>query len=166
MSSFKEENILTVAFINIRGQSGLPISKQLQIESFVKYNKCDIVHLQEAHIEDDSFSSCDFISSSFNIIPNNSLNNYGTASPVNSEFSVDNIQCDSGGRVIVFDIGDLTFSNVYLHSGTDGHSRSGREKICSEILPNMFLNTTDSGCCGGDFNCIIKKADATHYPDS
>ena len=32
MANYKEEKIFTVAFLNIRGQSGLPISKQLQIE--------------------------------------------------------------------------------------------------------------------------------------
>jgi exonuclease III len=101
MTSFKEENILTVAFINIRGQSGLPISKQLQIQSFIKYNNCDIIHLQEAHIDDESFSTCDFISSNFNIVPNNSLNKYGTASLVKSEFEIENIQCDNQGRVII-----------------------------------------------------------------
>ena len=161
MTSFKEENILTVAFINIRGQSGLPISKQLQIESFIKYNNCDIIHLQEAHIHDESFSTCDFISSNFNIVPNNSLNKYGTASLVKSEFEIENIQCDNQGRVIIFNIGELTLSNIYLNSGTDARSRAGREKICSEVLPNMLLNSKESGCCGGDFNCIIKKKDAT-----
>ena len=83
-----------------------------------------------------------------------------TASLVKSEFSVENIRCDSEGRVIVFDIGELTFSNIYLPSGTDGLARAGRERICSEILPNMFINSKESGCCGGDFNCIIKKKDA------
>ena len=166
MTSFKEENILTVAFINIRGQSGLPISKQLQIKSFIKYNNCDIIHLQEAHIDDESFSTCDFISSNFNIVPNNSLNKYGTASLVKSEFEIENIQCDNQGRVIIFNIGELTLSNIYLNSGTDARSRAGREKICSEVLPNMLLNSKESGCCGGDFNCIIKKNDATKNPDS
>ena len=166
MTSFTEDNILTVAFLNIRGQSGLPITKQLQIESFIKYNNCDIIHLQEAHIDDDSFSTCDFISSNFNIVPNNSLNKYGTASLVKSELEIDNIQCDTGGRVIVFNVGELTLSNIYLNSGTDGRSKAGREKICSEILPNMLLNSKESGFCGGDFNCIIRKNDATQNPDS
>ena len=166
MTSFTEDNILTVAFLNIRGQSGLPITKQLQIESFIKYNNCDIIHLQEAHIDDDSFSTCDFISSNFNIVPNNSLNKYGTASLVKSELEIDNIQCDTEGRVIVFNVGELTLSNIYLNSGTDGRSKAGREKICSEILPNMLLNSKESGFCGGDFNCIIRKNDATQNPDS
>ena len=161
-----EDKILTVAFMNIRGQSGLLIAKQLQIENFIKYNNCDIVHLQEANIKDDSFSTCDFISSSFNIISNNSLNGYGTASLVKSELTVENIRCDTEGRVIVFDIGELSFANIYLHSGTDGRSRGGRERICSETLPSMLMNSKQSGCCGGDFNCITKKHDATHNPES
>ena len=66
------QNILTIAFVNIRGQSGLPVVKQLQIEAFAKYNNCDIINLQEAHIDSDTFSTCDFIQSSFNIIDNNS----------------------------------------------------------------------------------------------
>ena len=166
MTSFKEENILTVAFLNIRGQSGLPISKQLQIESFIKYNNCDIIHLQEAHMDDETFSTCNFISSTFNIVSINSLNKYGTASLVKSELEIENIRCDTEGRVIVFDLGDLTLSNIYLNSGTDARSRAGREKICSEILPNMLLNCKESGLCGGDFNCIIKKTDATKNPES
>ena len=161
-----EDIILTVAFINIRGQSGLTIQKQLQIESFIRYNKCDIINLQEINIDDESFSSCDFINSSYNIISNNSVNKYGTASLVKAELSVENIRNDSEGRVQVYDVGDLTFSNIYLHSGTDGKSRNGRDKLCSEILPNMLINCKESGAHGGDFNCIIKKADATHNPES
>ena len=107
-----QDNILTVTFMNIRGQSGLTIQKQLQIEAFIKYNNWDIVHLQEANIEDDSFSSCNFISSCFKIIPNNSINKYGTASLVKSEFSCENIRSDSEGRVLCFDIGNLSFSNI------------------------------------------------------
>ena len=68
-----ENNILSVAYLNIRGQSGLTVVKQLQVEAFVKSNHCDIVHLQEAHIEEDTFSTCDFICSSYNIIDNNSI---------------------------------------------------------------------------------------------
>ena len=67
-------DILTIAYLNTRGQSGLTTDKQLQIEAFAKTNNCDIIHLQEAHIESETFSTCDFIQSSFNIIDNNSIN--------------------------------------------------------------------------------------------
>ena len=73
-------DILTIACLNVRGQSGLTTIKQLQIEPFEKTNKCYIIHLQEAHIESETFSTCDFIQSSFNIVDNNGNNKYGTAS--------------------------------------------------------------------------------------
>ena len=98
------KNILTIAYINIRGQTGLPVVKQLQIEDYMKYNKCDILHLQEVYINEDSFSSCDFVNSNFNILPNNGPNKYSTASLVKSELSVENIRYDTEGRVIIFDI--------------------------------------------------------------
>ena len=66
----------------------------------------------------------------------------------------------------MFDTGELTLSNIYLHSGTDGPSRQGRERVCSEVLPNLLLNSKPSGIFGGDFNCIVKKNDATHNPES
>ena len=161
-----DSSILIVAFINVRGQSGLSESKQKQIEAFTRVNKYDIVHLQEAHIEDDTFSNCDFITSSYNIITNNSPSKYGTASLVRSELTVENIRFDLEGRVIVFDIGHFTTSNIYLHSGTDSVSRAGREHYCSEVLPQLLMSSQDSGCAGGDLNCIVDKRDATKNPEA
>ena len=161
-----DSSILTVAYLNVRGQSGLTISKQKQIEAFTKYNKCDIVHLQEAHIEEETFSDCDFISSSYSIIPNNSPTKYSTASLVRSELSIENIRFDLEGRVIVFDIGQFSTSNIYLHSGTDASSRAGREHYCCEVLPQLLINCKEMGCAGGDLNCIVEKKDATHNPEA
>ena len=163
-SSFK--NSLTVGFINIRGQSKLNIEKQLQIEDFLKRYKCDILHLQETNIENETFSSCCYISNNYNIIHNNSLSQYGTASLVKSEFLVENVRCDSDGRVLIFDIQQMTFVNLYLHSGTDAIARAGRENICGEVLPNLLINSKEYGCAGGDLNCIIEKKDATKYPEA
>ena len=160
------ECFLTIGYMNIRGQSGLSIVKQIQIEAFAKFNNCDILHLQEAHLDSESFSTCDFIQSSYNIIENNSTNKYGTASLVKSELTIENIRTDLEGRVILFDIGDMTFGNFYLHSGTDARSRTNRENYCCEVLPNMLVNSKDSGCMGGDFNCIVNKMDATQYPEA
>ena len=160
------ENILTIAYLNIRGQSGLNIVKQLQIESFAKSNNCDIIHLQEAHIESETFSTCDFIQSSYNIIENNSTNKYGTASLVKSELSFENIRNDLDGRILLFDIGNMSFGNVYFPSGTDARSRSSREQYCSDVLPNMLVHSKEDGCIGGDFNCIVNSMDATHYPEA
>ena len=143
--------------MNIRGQSGLQIEKQVQIEVFIKQNKCDILHLQEVNIDGESFTSCDFISSNFNILTNNSINNYGTASIVKSDLLVENIRCDTEGRVLVFDIGNVTFANVYLHSGTDGRARAGREKICCDVFPNLLINSKQHGCVGGGLELHYRK---------
>ena len=39
------DSSLVVAFMNIKGQTKLKIDKQMQIEAFLKFYKCDILHL-------------------------------------------------------------------------------------------------------------------------
>ena len=160
------DNILTLAYLNIHGQSNLTDTKEMQIEDFMKFNKIDIAHLQEIEISDTSFSNCNFISSAFNIIPNNAANKYGTASLVKTEFTVENIKLDTAGRAIVFDIGDITLGNFYGHSGTDGRSRNNRNNFFSEVIPQLLTNKKQMGCIGGDWNCIIEKIDATNNPET
>ena len=160
------ENILSIGFINIRGQTGLTGAKQAQIESFLLQQKLDVLHLQEINICEDSFSNCNSISSSFNIISNNSPSKYGTASIIKSDFTPENILLDSNGRAIIFNIGQVTFGNLYLPSGTDATARSNREQYFAEVIPHLLLNKLDSGCLGGDMNCITNKMDSTHHPAS
>ena len=47
---------IVIAYINCVGQTKLPISKQLEIHSFVCTNKVDILHMQECRMDDDTFS--------------------------------------------------------------------------------------------------------------
>ena len=150
--------------MNIHGQTKLPTVKQLQIQDFIKYNHVDILHMQECEIGEDTFASCDTISSNFNLISNNSENQYGTASLVRSDLSFQNVRCDTSGRGIVFDIGTVSFGNFYLQSGTDSYSRANRESFCAITIPNLITNSQPSGCLGGDFNMIINKQDATAHP--
>ena len=70
---------LTIAYLNVHGQSGMPVTKQKQIEDFISRNNIDILHTQEIHIEDETFSQCNYILSNYSIIQNNALNKYGTA---------------------------------------------------------------------------------------
>ena len=51
--------VLSIGFMNIRGQTGLTKAKQVQIESFLIKQNLDILNLQEVNICDDSFSNCD-----------------------------------------------------------------------------------------------------------
>ena len=95
-----------IAYLNCRGQTGFTVSKQLQVENFIKTYDVDILHLQECHIETDTFSSCRLINSSFTIIHNNSSSKYGTASLVKSTLPVEDIILHHSGRII-FSILDL-----------------------------------------------------------
>ena len=165
-SSIRNDNILTIAYLNIHGQSALSEAKQVQIEDFLKFNKIDVAHLQETQICDETFSNCNFISSTYNIYSNNAANKYGTSSLVKSVYSVDNLRCDTAGRALLFNLGGLTLSNIYGHSGTDAGSRAGREKFYAEVVPQLLTGRAQVGCLGGDFNCITEKSDATVNPES
>ena len=162
----QEKDILTISYLNIRGQNGFKLDKQFQVEEYLKQSKSDILHLQEIHMEDDSFEQCNYIKSNFSVISNNAVNKYGTASLVKNDLEYQNILCDTNGRIIVFDISGVTFGNIYFPSGTDAVSRSFREKLSAETIPQMMANRQISGCIGGDFNAIIDKKDATTNPVS
>ena len=100
--SESNRNSLNISYVNIRGQTGLQIDKQYQLEEFLKRNDCDILNLQEAHINDDTFKECDFILSNYTVISNNARNKYGTASLVKNDLHIENLMTDTEGRIIVF----------------------------------------------------------------
>ena len=123
LSSAKMENtnqdILIISYLNVRGQTGLTVEKQFQIEDFLKETNSDILHLQETQIDDETFSECTFIDANFSVITNNAQNKYGTASIVKNDLAVENVICDTNGRILIFEIAGVTFGNMYLPSGTD-----------------------------------------------
>ena len=84
---------LTIAYLNVHGQTGLSLSKQKQIEEFILRNEIDILHAQEINIEEESFSQCSYLLSNFNVIQK-----YGTASFIRSDFNPENIKMDTQGR--------------------------------------------------------------------
>ena len=154
-------NTINIAYMNIHGQTGLDIVKQVQIENFIRNHKIDILNCQEINISADSFENCDLVNSSYSIISNNASNKYGTCCFVSNTLQPENIKFDTSGRVIVFNLGNITFGNVYLPSGNDPVMRNCRENYSAEILPQLLLNCKASGCIGGDWNCITDACDAT-----
>ena len=148
----EESLAITVAYINCVGQTKLPVSKQLEIQSFVCSNKVDIFHMQECKIDNDSFSQCGFLTSNFNIFSNNTPNesNYGTATMVRSDIEVTNIHTDNEGRAIIFDATECTWGNLYLPSGSDANSRAKRENYFGEIIPQLMVRRLKQGAAGGD----------------
>ena len=61
---------------------------------------------------EDTFENCDYINSNYSIRTNNARNPYGTASLVTNSLEPINIKLDTQGRVIVFDIGNVTFATA------------------------------------------------------
>ena len=55
------EIYLHIAYMNIRGQTGLNLEKQRQIEHFICENDIDILHCQEIDVSQDTFNECNFI---------------------------------------------------------------------------------------------------------
>ena len=108
MAKNAENSTINLAFMNIKGQTGLELSKQKQIEKFIQTYKIDILNCQEINIVEDSFSQCNTINSSFEIISNNASNKYGTCSFIRSDLSVTNLKLDTNGRAIIFDINNQT----------------------------------------------------------
>ena len=157
---------LKISYINIRGQTGFTIEKQYQVEEFLRVSNSDILHLQEVNIDDNTFKECNYIESHFTVISNNAENKYGTASIIRNSLSIENVMCDTAGRILVFEISGITFGNFYLPSGTDAASRNLRENYFSEIIPTMLVNRRVTGCFGGDFNSITDKSDATNHQES
>ena len=155
-------NTITLAYMNIRGQTGLDEIKQVQIENFIKSYNIDILNCQEINISEDSFSNCDYITSSYDIITNNAQNKYGTCCIVSNNLNSENIKFDTNGRVIAFDIDNITFCNVYLPSGTEQSMKNLRENYSAEILPQILINAKDIGVVGGKWNCIMENRDGTN----
>ena len=56
------------------GQSKFTLSKQLQIQSYIKSSQIDIIHLQECKINDESICNYHYIRSNFTIFFNNTSN--------------------------------------------------------------------------------------------
>ena len=60
---------------------------------------------------------------------------------------------DVDGRIIKFDIGDITIANIYAQSGTDGGARNSRETMFIEKLSDMLLYMKEYGIVVGDWPC-------------
>ena len=145
-----EQNIpIQIAFINCHGQTKFNISKQLEIQSFICQNYIDILHLQECHIDQNSFQQCGFITSNFNIISNNTPTDscYGSASLIRSDLTISDIHKDELGRTIIFNAAGCTWGNLYLPSGTGG---------VLQVQPDIILVISERN--------IVPKSSLSSYP--
>ena len=121
--------------------------------------------MQETQIDESAFENNPFIANNFNIIFNNSETGYGVCSLINRKFSTKDELLHPSGRIIAFNIGDLTMTNIYLPSGAERTAKNLREDLCGQTIPNMMLAAKKKGMIGGDFNCITHPSDCTHHPE-
>ena len=96
---------LIISTINCQGQTKLSLSKQLQIEHFIKQNNIDILFCQETAVFEDTFKGCQFIETNYNFIHNNASNEYGTLIIVKNNIETNDIAMDTQGRIINFNSG-------------------------------------------------------------
>ena len=121
--------------------------------------------MQETQIDESAFENNPFIANNFNIIFNNSETGYGVCSLIHRKFSTKDELLHPSGRIIAFNIGDLTMTNIYLPSGAERTAKNLREDLCGQTIPNMMLAAKKKGMIGGDFNCITHPSDCTHHPE-
>ena len=153
-----------VATLNVRGQTKMNQTKQIQLDNLIKTRNLAIILLQECHITDQTFESCPHIKHNFQILKNNAENGYGTGALVHNSLPIQNVKAIPGGRIIYFEIGKVSFCNIYLPSGSAG--KADREAMLGKVLPNAMIDSCKSGLVAGDWNCLDNPKDATHNPTS
>ena len=124
------------------------------------------MHLQETNITEASFHYCPFINQNYNMIFQNNSSGFGVCSLVHKKLKISNEMIHPDGRLIMFDIGQVTHINLYLHSGQVLEAKNARETFISTTLPNYLLKAQKMGCLGGDFNCLDRREDATHLAET
>ena len=133
---------LKLAYINFKGQTGMVKQKLIQLETLIKAQRLDIINLQEVWVDSKIFLECPLINGNYQILTNNSRNNYGTSTLVSRNLKVDNVKIDSDGRVLIFDLPEfnLTIGNTYLQCGSDSKSKRHRDKTLCETVPELLAN--------------------------
>ena len=165
MDPSNADQTLTVGFLNILGQSKLKQSKQDQIQFILQYHKIDILHLQETNILEGAFDFCPFIANNYQILAQNNDSGFGVCSLVHKKLATENEILHPSGRLIAFDVCNLTMINVYLPSGAETSAKNQREEFCGVTIPNLLLHGQKSGLIGGDWNNITNPADCSHHPE-
>ena len=155
--------MIKIAFVNMYGQSGMPMKKIVELENFIELHRIDVLCLQETDIQENTFSGSKLLHK-FLAFSNNNRSRYGTCTLVKNNLDVNNIVKDTDGRLISVDVNDMSIVNVYPISGTDQDSKTEREAMIDNI-PNLLMYKKKNGVIGGDFNCITDKKDATNNPD-
>ena len=153
--------MFVICSLNINGLS----SKQSQVIQFMKYNKIDVLLLQEHNIR-----NSDKLSVELNDFCHVSLNpaicaRGGTAILINRKlpFTLLSEEKSADSRILSVKIKIysqcLHFVNVYAHSGNK--KAAERDELFSNDLIYYLRNSLQNTYIGGDWNCVLSERDST-----
>ena len=150
-------NSLNINSLNINGLNNK--DKQLMLIDFMKYNKTDILLVQEHNIRDINVLS-DELNNFCHISINPAIcSRGGTAILINKKlpFTVVNVEKSADSRILSMKIKlysqFLHLVNVYAHSGNK--KTVEREELFSNDLIYYLRNSLQNTYIGGDWNCVL-----------
>ena len=152
---------LSIASININGLNNR--IKQLSFINFLRFNKIDIIFLQEHNLRSEE-SIIPELSDHYIVILNLSIaHKGGTGIIINKDLNVRIKNCEksANSRIISLNIdlynNPLHLINIYAPAG----STRERDDFFKEDLPYYLRNSLENSVLGGDFNCILHPRDST-----
>ena len=83
----------------------------------------------------------------------------GTAIALKDHLQYTNVEKSLDGRLIALRVQNTTICNVYAPSGTA--LRAERERFFTNTLAYYLRHNTEHTLLAGDFNCVIRRRDAT-----
>lgn len=144
---YKSYNFVTININTITNENKLNA-----LRSFLRTQEIDIALLQE--VENDQLSL-----PGYNVVCNVDHARRGTAIAIKQHIRFSHVEKSLDGRVIALRVGDTTLCNCYAHSGTN--MRNEREHLMNHTLAYYLRHLTTHTILAGDFNCVLRRADAT-----
>ena len=144
------DSFLKIATININGLKSA--EKRKKLFSLCKTNNLDVICFQEM-----AFSSCEFLSSEYNLITNISPQVNGVGMAIKIGINFNNVLKDGEGRIIKCKIEGMNLVNIYAPSGRE--KRVERSTFFQERIPPYLIHKRNPTILVGDFNAVEHEND-------
>lgn len=145
-------NIATININNITNPTKLDA-----LRNFIRNMEADIIFLQELENEQLSLPG-------YNVICNVDHARRGTAIALKDYIQYSHVEKSLDGRLTALRIKDTTLVCIYAHSGSA--MRAERERFFNHTLAYYLRHDTPHTILAGDFNCVLRRCDATGRNDS
>ena len=154
---------LKIATININGLN--KETKQLHLLRFLKYQKIDVVLIQEHNIRKEK-KICEELLDEYHVEINYSIAlKGGTAILINKRTPINiiNVEKSANSRIMSVKIKlyDQMFNIVNVYANAD--SNKERDLLFTNELPYYLRNSMQCTILGGDFNCVLSERDRVYW---